>query len=299
MIAVRAGDGHRRHPRWRGGPAEWTDAGSRRRLPVPERLGHERRSGGPDRPREDTAVQSSGLSRPGRKAVGRARDDASAAELHDAELMRNVTHGRCMSSRAVRRTSRERARLRTSRARSPPASQHLLHHARGCVRAASAARAPGRSRRRSSPAASSSRRRSRTAAGRGTSRRQVRTVASPVAASRTACTARRRCTSPGSSGLFDRRRVGHDAHDRLLQRLALGEDLDGVAVALAHLLAVGAGHDRGLVEHRLAAAGTPRRKPWLKYPAMSRVISRCCTWSLPTGTTCDRTMRMSAAISTG
>src|SRR5262245_44428173 len=40
--------------------------------------------------------------------------------------------------------------------------------------------------------------------------------------------------------LAQRRAVGLDAHDRLFQGVALGEDLDGVAVRLAHLLPVGA-----------------------------------------------------------
>ena len=51
--------------------------------------------------------------------------------------------------------------------------------------------------------------------------------------------------------LFERSLVGDDAHHRLLERLPLREDLDGVAVALAHLLPVGAGHDCGLAVDRL------------------------------------------------
>ena len=43
-------------------------------------------------------------------------------------------------------------------------------------------------------------------------------------------------------GLLGRAAVHDDAHDLLPQRLFVAEDLDGVAVALAHLLAVDAGH---------------------------------------------------------
>ena len=38
---------------------------------------------------------------------------------------------------------------------------------------------------------------------------------------------------------------------------------------------------------------------WLNLIAMSRVTSRCCFWSRPTGTVVAFTARMSAAISTG
>ena len=52
----------------------------------------------------------------------------------------------------------------------------------------------------------------------------------------------------GSFGSLDRRRVGLDAHDGLFERLALREDVDGVAVRLRHLLPVGARHLRPLVQ---------------------------------------------------
>ncbi len=54
--------------------------------------------------------------------------------------------------------------------------------------------------------------------------------------------------SLGSLGCLDRRRVGDDGHDLLLERLALVEDADLVAVALGHLAAVDARHHRGGVE---------------------------------------------------
>ena len=61
-----------------------------------------------------------------------------------------------------------------------------------------------------------------------------------------------------------------------------------VAVALAHLLAVEAGH-LGLEARRWESAASGQRQDtspyvWLKVLAMSRAISTCCTWSLPTGT---------------
>ena len=49
--------------------------------------------------------------------------------------------------------------------------------------------------------------------------------------------------------LLHRPRVGHDPHDLLPQDLRILEDVERVAVALRHLLAVGARHAGGTVEH--------------------------------------------------
>ena len=44
---------------------------------------------------------------------------------------------------------------------------------------------------------------------------------------------------------FDRLRIGHDTHDAFSRFLFVAENVDGVAVALAHLLAVDAGNGLG------------------------------------------------------
>ena len=53
------------------------------------------------------------------------------------------------------------------------------------------------------------------------------------------------CRSCGVLRGFDRRRIGHDAHDAFSGFLFVAEDIDGVVVTLAHFLAIQSRHDLG------------------------------------------------------
>ena len=82
------------------------------------------------------------------------------------------------------------------------------------------------------------------------------------------------------------RRVGEGGLDLLADLLGRGGDLDGVAHGLAHAPAVGAGEAGELRDQavRFREDLRPEGKWWLKRRAISRVSSRCGSWSSPTGT---------------
>ena len=151
----------------------------------------------------------------------------------------------------------------------PDRAPHVIHQRRGGLAGL------GRARRRAPPRPRPGRSAARRSAG-GPRRRSpgsTRTAASSCRRSR--CRPRRTPARPrparpaganslsssysalpvGRLGLLDRRRVGLDRHDPLADRLFGAEQVDGVAVRLAHLLTVEPGNDRHLVADQRVGEG--------------------------------------------